>query len=98
MWDDPQPEIDSLLVSARKQDDLFNKKGLTEKFVVQGHHDFHVTLKIVKADPAVRGQTAASSYKPALLENGLRVLGPQFIGSGERIVVDTSDVTYAAGG
>lgn len=36
MWDDPQPEIDSLLVSARKQDDLFNKKGLTEKFVVQG--------------------------------------------------------------
>jgi hypothetical protein len=36
MWDDPEPEIDSLLVSARKQDDLFNKKGLTEKFVVQG--------------------------------------------------------------
>jgi elongation factor P len=42
----------------------------------------------------VRGQTAASSYKPALLENGLRVLVPPFIGSGERIVVDTSDVTY----
>jgi hypothetical protein len=36
MWDDPEPEIDSLLVSARKQDDLFGKKGLTEKFVIQG--------------------------------------------------------------
>jgi hypothetical protein len=36
MCDDPAPEIDSLLVSARKQDDLFNRKGLTEKFVIQG--------------------------------------------------------------
>jgi hypothetical protein len=36
MWDDPEPEIDSLLVSARKQDDLFSRKGLTEKFVIQG--------------------------------------------------------------
>ncbi|HEX3496973.1 MAG TPA: hypothetical protein VHT02_07345 [Methylocella sp.] len=36
MWDDPDPKIDSLLVSAPKQDDLFNKTGLTEKFVVQG--------------------------------------------------------------
>ena len=36
MWDDREPEIDSLLVSARKQDDLFNRKGLTEKFVIYG--------------------------------------------------------------
>ena len=54
----------------------------------------HVILTIVEADPAVRGQTAASSYKPAVLENGLRVLVPPFIGSGERIVVDTSEVNY----
>lgn len=39
-----------------------------------------VTLKIVEADPAARGQTAASSYKPAVLGNGLRVLVPPFIG------------------
>jgi elongation factor P len=49
---------------------------------------------IVEADPAVRGQTAAPSYKPTPLENGLRVLVPAFIASGERIVVDTSEVTY----
>jgi elongation factor P len=54
----------------------------------------HLALKIVEADPAVRGQTAASSYKPAVLENGLRVLVPPFIGAGERIVVDTSEGTY----
>jgi elongation factor P len=54
----------------------------------------HVTLTIVEADPGVRGQSAASSYKPAKLENGLRILVPPFIASGERIVVDTSEVTY----
>jgi len=36
MWDAPEPQIDSLLVSAQKQDDLFNQKGLTEKYVVSG--------------------------------------------------------------
>lgn len=54
----------------------------------------HVTLEIVEADPVVKGQTAASSYKPAKLENGLRVMVPPFIASGERIVVDTNEVTY----
>ena len=53
-----------------------------------------VTLEIVEADPVVKGQTAASSYKPAKLENGLRVMVPPFIGTGERIVVDTNEVTY----
>jgi len=54
----------------------------------------YVTLEIIEADPVVKGQTAASSYKPAKLENGLRVMVPPFIGSGERIVVDTNEVAY----
>jgi elongation factor P len=53
-----------------------------------------VTLAITEADPVVKGQTAASSYKPAVLENGIRVLVPPFIASGERIVVDTNELTY----
>lgn len=53
-----------------------------------------VTLQVVEADPVVKGQTAASSYKPAMLENGIRVMVPPFIGSGERIVVDTNEATY----
>ncbi len=54
----------------------------------------YVTLQIVEADPVVRGQTAASSYKPAKLENGLRVMVPPFIGTGEKVVVDTAEITY----
>jgi elongation factor P len=42
----------------------------------------------------VKGQTAASSYKPAILENGVRVLVPPFIEAGERILVDTNEITY----
>ena len=53
-----------------------------------------VTLSITEADPVVKGQTAASSYKPAMLENGIRVLVPPFISSGERIIVDTNELTY----
>lgn len=53
-----------------------------------------VTLAIVEADPVVKGQTASSSYKPAILENGVRVQVPPFIGAGERIVVDTTTGEY----
>lgn len=54
----------------------------------------YVTLEIVEADPVVKGQTAASSYKPAKLENGLRVMVPPFIATGEKVVVDTNEVAY----
>lgn len=54
----------------------------------------HVTLAIAEADPVVKGQTAASSYKPAILENGVRILVPPFIAAGERVIVDTNELTY----
>jgi elongation factor P len=54
----------------------------------------NVTLQVVEADPVVKGQTAASSYKPAKLENGLRVMVPPFIETGTRIVVATEDTSY----
>jgi elongation factor P len=53
-----------------------------------------VTLAVVEADPVVKGQTAASSYKPAKLENGVRILVPPFVVAGERVVVDTNELTY----
>ena len=53
-----------------------------------------VTLRVEEADPVVKGQTASSSYKPAVLENGERVLVPPHIEAGTRIVVNTSDGTY----
>ncbi|MCB9995704.1 MAG: elongation factor P [Rhodospirillales bacterium] len=54
----------------------------------------HVTVEIVEADPVVKGQTASSSYKPAVLANGARVMVPPHIESGTRIVVKTEDGTY----
>ncbi|MDZ3838496.1 MAG: elongation factor P [Rhodospirillales bacterium] len=53
-----------------------------------------VVLAVVEADAVVRGQTAASSYKPALLENGMRVMVPPHIEVGTRIVVSTADGAY----
>ncbi len=53
-----------------------------------------VTMEIVEADPVVKGQTASSSYKPAMLENGSRIMVPPHIESGTRVVVNTADATY----
>lgn len=54
----------------------------------------HVTLEIVETEPVVKGQTASSSYKPATLSNGLRVMVPPHIGAGTRIVILTEDNSY----
>jgi len=53
-----------------------------------------VILEVAEADPVVKGQTASSSYKPAIMENGVKVMVPPFIGAGDRIVVRTSDAEY----
>lgn len=53
-----------------------------------------VSLVIDQADPVVKGQTASASYKPAILENGVRVMVPPHIESGTRVVVNTADGTY----
>ena len=54
----------------------------------------HIILEVVEADAVVKGQTASSSYKPALLENGMKTLVPPHIDSGTRIVVSTVDCSY----
>jgi elongation factor P len=54
----------------------------------------NVVLEVIEADPVVKGQTAANSFKPAKLSNGLKVMVPPFIATGERIVVDTAEATY----
>jgi elongation factor P len=53
-----------------------------------------VTLEIVETEPATKGQTASSSYKPATLSNGVRTNIPPFIGPGTRVVVMTEDGSY----
>lgn len=53
-----------------------------------------VVLEVTEAEPVIRGQTATASYKPAILANGVRVMVPPFVGSGDKIVVKTEDGTY----
>ena len=52
------------------------------------------TFEVVDTEPATKGQTASSSYKPAVLSNGVRTNVPPFIGVGTRIVVQTEDGSY----
>lgn len=54
----------------------------------------HVTLEVTETEPTIKGQTASSSYKPAMMDNGVRVMVPPFVTVGEKIVVDTNEVTY----
>ena len=54
----------------------------------------HVTLKVVEADAVVKGQTAASSAKPAVLENGIRTTVPPHIETGTLVVINTEDGSY----
>jgi len=53
-----------------------------------------VTLEVVETEPTVKGQTASSSYKPAILNNGVRTMVPPHIATGTRIVVMTEDASY----
>ena len=54
-----------------------------------------VVMEVTETEPVVKGQTAAASYKPAILEGGVRVMVPPFIEHGDRIVVNTADATYS---
>jgi elongation factor P len=53
-----------------------------------------VTLEVTEAEPVVKGQTATASYKPATLENGVRIMVPPHIEMGQRVVVKAQDGTY----
>ncbi|MFV0292060.1 MAG: elongation factor P [Paracoccus sp. (in: a-proteobacteria)] len=53
-----------------------------------------MTVEVTETEPVVKGQTASSSYKPAQVDNGLRVMVPPHIGVGTRIVINTADNSY----
>tara|TARA_Y100000590_G_scaffold395405_1_gene475358 strand:- start:1092 stop:1661 length:570 start_codon:yes stop_codon:yes gene_type:complete len=53
-----------------------------------------ITLEVIEADAVVKGQTAASSYKPAILERNIKTSVPPFIGIGDKVVISTNDSSY----
>ena len=67
---------------------FFNEKPISVNLPNQ------VTCKIDTTDAALKGQTVSSSYKPAVLNNGLNIQVPPFIESGDEIIVDTRNLEY----
>jgi len=53
-----------------------------------------VVLEIVDTEPSVKGQTASSSYKPAVLSNGVRTMVPPYISAGTKVIILTEDGSY----
>ena len=86
--------------------DIIGEKGklLTEDLIVSVsfHNELpiavdlpnQVTTKIETTDAALKGQTVSSSYKPAILDNGLSIQVPPFIEAGDEIVIDTRNLEY----
>ncbi len=79
----------------------FLQEGMNVQIEYYGEEPLSISLPeqvactVRETEPTVKGQTAASSYKPATLENGFRVMVPPFVGPGESIMVDTSTLEYA---
>ena len=92
-----QIELDAELLGDRRP---FLQDGMTATVQYFGDEALSVripqkvTCKIVETEPVVKGQTAANSFKPAILDNGVRIMVPPHIGPGTRIVVLTEDGSY----
>ena len=54
-----------------------------------------ITLKVIESETAIKGQTAAASFKPALLEKNIKTSVPSFIEAGDSIIINTCDASYA---
>ncbi|SUZ30670.1 Elongation factor P [Roseibaca ekhonensis] len=92
-----QVELDAELLGERRP---FLQDGMTVTVEYYGEEALNMSLpqkvvcKVVETEPVVKGQTAANSFKPALLDNGVRVLVPPFVGQDEDIVVNTETFEY----
>ena len=79
----------------------FVQDGMTITVEFHENEALNVTLpqkvvcKVVETEPVVKGQTAANSFKPAVLDNGVKVMVPPFVGQDENIVVSTDTMEYA---
>ncbi|MCB2128207.1 MAG: elongation factor P [Rhodobacteraceae bacterium] len=93
-----QIELDSELLGDRRP---FLQDGMTATIEYYGDEALSVqipqkvTVTVAETEPVVKGQTAANSYKPAVLDNGVRIMVPPFIGEGEAIIVNTEIMEYS---
>ncbi|MFN3276375.1 MAG: elongation factor P [Paracoccus sp. (in: a-proteobacteria)] len=93
-----QTELDAELLGDRRP---FLQDGMTATIEYYGEEALSVsipqkvTCTIAETEPVVKGQTAANSYKPAILDNGVRIMIPPFVGEGEQIIVNTEMFEYS---
>src|SRR3990167_8925352 len=91
-------ELDAELLGARRP---FLQDGMTATVNYYGEEPLNVTLpqkvrcQVVDTEPVQKGQTAANSFKPAILDNGVRIMIPPFIGPEEFIIVHTELMEYS---
>ncbi|MBV1863250.1 MAG: elongation factor P [Rhodobacteraceae bacterium] len=93
-----QIELSADILGERRpflQDGMTIKIEFFEEEALSASLPQKVVCKIVETEPAVKGQTAAKSFKPAVLDNGIRVMVPPFVNQGEDIVVDTETMEYS---
>jgi elongation factor P len=93
-----QVELAAELLGERRP---FLQDGMTIAVQFHEHEALNATLpakvtcEVAETEPVVNGQTAAKSFKPAVLDNGIRIGVPPFVGAGERIVVNTETMEYS---
>ena len=80
--------------AAYLQPDMKVDLSVHEGTVVAMELPQRAVLEVVETEPTMKGQTASSSYKPAVLSNGLRTMVPPHVTAGTRIVVMTADGSY----
>jgi elongation factor P len=80
--------------AAYLQPEMKVKLAVYENVAVSIELPQKAVLEVVETEPTIKSQTAASSYKPAVLSNGVRTMVPPFVGVGTRIVVMTADGSY----
>ena len=81
-------------MSAFLQNEMLVTLSLHEDVPIAMELPARVTLEIVDTEPVTKGQTASSSYKPAMLSNGIKSMVPPYLTAGTRIVVMTADGSY----
>jgi len=93
-----QIELSSELLGERRP---FLQDGMT--IVVEFYDDEalnatlpqKVTCVVVETEPVVKGQTAANSFKPAILDNGVKVMVPPFVAQDEKVIINTEAMEYS---
>ena len=76
------------------QENMSVRLSIFEGQAISAELPARVTLEIVETEPAMKGQTVSSSYKPAILSNGARTMVPPHVSAGTRVVIQTVDGSY----